>query len=403
MKILLIARTCPYPANDGEKIRVFNLIKNLSHHEITLVCRAMTEEEQKGVSELEKYCKDVYAVYIPSPESFWVKLSWVRPFVFSKYPISLSTVFFEKKLEIIQRICNEKEFDIIQIEHSSLTIYLDFLSFKKKTGTVLTMHNIDYVRNSRLINNLSFSIKKIYQLINQIKFKKWELASLKRYDRIITMSDIDRDMLLKDMPSLVISVVPNGVDTKTIGFSTTKSIEQNNMNIIFVASMDSEANHDGAIYFIEHVFPLIKKKIPDAVSIFVGRNPKKELSDKHNGKDIIVTGMVNSVFKYYQDAAVAIVPLRSGGGTRLKILEAMAAGVPVVSTTIGAEGLNLKNNEDILLADSPVDFANCIIKLLGSVLLRKSIIKKGRLKVELEYDWSISAEHSDDLYRSINV
>jgi len=224
MKILLIARDCPFPANDGGKIRIFNLIKNLSHHDITLVCRTMSPEDQAGIAELKKYCRTVYGIYIPSPGSFIKKLNWVLPFVFSKYPLGMSTIFFKEIQKTIQEICANERFDVIQVEHSSLTIYLDDLFIPDTSRTILTMHNIDYIRNERVIENLSFGIKKIYELINQAKYKQWELACLERYDRIIAMSELDREIMINDVPGLNVDIIPNGVDTFEITYKEEERI-----------------------------------------------------------------------------------------------------------------------------------------------------------------------------------
>ena len=401
MKILFIARTCPFPANDGEKVRVYNIIRNLAHHEITLVCRSMTPKDKEGVIELRKYCKNVHAVHIPSPSSLLQKMLWVFPFVFSKYPISLSTVFFNKINNTIKDLCETEDFDIIQIEHSSLTIYLDNIALSKMPKTILTMHNIDYVRNDRVIENLSLGVSKLFQLLNQKKFKKWEIKSLQRYDHIIAMSGVDKQIMLNDVPSLEITVVPNGVDTALINFDLTKRLGAGSKKILFVASMDNDANHDASIYFIDQIFPYVKKECSGAILYIVGRSPRNELVNKHNGNDVVVTGMVESVYEYYREAAVAIVPLRSGGGTRLKILEAMAIGVPVVSTTIGAEGINVISGKDILLADTPEGFAQCVVRMLTDISESNSLVKEARRKVEQEYDWKIIAKQHELVYRSL--
>lgn len=218
MKVLFIARTCPYPPNDGEKIRVYNVVKNMSHHDVTLVYRVINEDELPAADELGKYCKKVVPVYIPSPKSIFEKIKWVIPFLFSKYPLSLSTVFFKNINDELHSLCKNSQFDIVQVEHSSLTIYLDKLNLPDNIKTVLTMHNVDYVRNERVINNLPFGIEKLYQILNQRKFKDWEIASLKKYNRVIAMSDVDKSIMLSDLPDLNISVVPNGVDIDAYNF-----------------------------------------------------------------------------------------------------------------------------------------------------------------------------------------
>jgi len=397
-KILLIARTCPFPPNDGEKIRIYNLLKNLSHHHITLVCRAMNEKEQNSISELEKYCSKVICVHIPSPSNFIEKIKWILPFVFSRYPLSLSTVFFKKISEKLQELCESQDFDIIQVEHSSLSIYLDHLRFMNKPKKIVTMHNIDYVRNARIINNLPWSINKIYNMINQWRFEKWELSSLQRFDRVIVMSEVDKEILTQDLLSLNVEIVCNGVDTEEIQFSP----QRKQLNgLIFVASMDSDANHDAALFFIKEIFPLIKQYNSTATIHIVGRRPRQELLVLNNSSDIVITGMVDNVLDYYNNAAISVIPLRSGGGTRLKILEAMAARVPVVSTTVGAEGLHVEHKKNILIADTPEDFAGCVQMLWNNKTLRDNLIKQARRDVELEYDWKHISEHHEAVYQDL--
>lgn len=400
MRILWIARTCPYPANDGEKIRVFNLLKKLSHHEITLVFRVMRDSELQHVSELEKYCHAVHYAYIPSPKSNLTRLRWCLPFIFSHYPLSLCTVFFSEILQILRHLCLENTYDIIQVEHSALTIYLDHLTFPENTHKIVTMHNIDYIRNERILKNQPDSFYKIFNYINNRKYKTWELAALDSYDKVITVSEIDKNELLFEKPSLDIDILPNGVDTECYTIIRDNS-NNNNHSLLFVASMDSDANNDAAIYFITSIFPLVKEKCPDASLYLVGRRPGTQLSEYHNNTDIFVTGEVSDVIPFYRNAAVTVVPLRSGGGTRLKILEAMAVGSPVVSTSIGCEGLNLIHGTHVLLADDPETFSSCILKLFDNTLTRNNLVSQSRKMVEAEYDWRMIAARHDSLYSEV--
>lgn len=393
MKILWLARTCPYPANDGEKIRIFNLIKNLENCDITLVCRTMTDEEKDGLSEIEKYCAAVYSAHIPSSNSHLERLKRALPFAFSKYPISLCTVYFKAIVELLKEACRENEFDIIQVEHSSLAVYLDYVSFGERAKKLVTLHNIDYIRNDRIIANLPIGSYKIYQMVNQMRFRDWEINSLLRFNKVVAMSQHDRRILLKDNPRLDIDVVPNGVDVGGIPHSVP---DLRNPSLVFVGSMDSDANHDAAMYFIRDIFPLLKKlNIP---IYFVGRNPRKELMGLSNHTDIVVTGAVKDVMDFYKKAAVCVVPLRSGGGTRLKILEAMAAGVPVVSTSVGCEGLEVENGKHLLIADGAEEFADSIRRLLDNDLLMQNISNQARIKVEQEYDWKSIARIQGSIY-----
>jgi polysaccharide biosynthesis protein PslH len=393
MKVMILSRTCPYPPNDGEKLRIYNLIKRLSNHDITLICRVMNDFELEGINALKKYCQKVDYSYIPSPKNNVERISWCLPFIFSKYPISLSTIFFTS----IQKKIIEYDldtFDILQVEHSSLSIYLENLN-KFKAKKVLTVHNIDYIRYERIKENLNFGFNKIFLEYNNLKYKNWELQSLNLYDVLVAMSEKDKNELLKINGNLNIRVIENGVDINNVSFFA----QNHSFNkIVFVASMNSEANHDGAIFFLKEVLPYIFEKLPNIVCYLVGRNPKRELISFHNGTNIFVTGEVEDVFPHYKGAAVSIVPLRSGGGTRLKILESMAVGVPVVSTSIGCEGLDVENNSNIIIADEPKKFAESVISLINDFEMRYKISINARNLVESKYDWDIIAQKNDQLY-----
>lgn len=398
MKILLIARTCPYPPDDGEKLRVFNLIRHLSHHDITLVCRVMNENELRGVPVLEQYCRQVKYAFIPSPASNLIRLRWCFPFVFSRYPISLATVYFSEIAGILQELADDELFDIIQIEHSSLTVYLDQVEFANRPPKLLTLHNIDSIRNERLLRTMKWGGEKVYLYINQLRFRSWERASIRRYECIVTMSEKDRSDIAALAADSEVVVVPNGVDTDTL---KPLSNVTTSGTLLFVASMDSESNHDGAIYFLKEIFPLVKSRYPKASVWMVGRRPRQELLDFHNGDDIIVTGGVPDVTEFYGRAVVAVVPLRSGGGTRLKILEAMAYGVPVVSTSIGTEGLHVENRTHLLIADEPSAFADALGCLFDDAELCSTLVSSARRLVEEEYDWHVVASRQDRIYQRL--
>ncbi len=396
MKILWLARTCPYPPNDGEKLRVFNLLRILvRHHELTLVCRVMSDDEYDGLNVLREMGIQTVGVPVPSPTSYIQRLHWLLPFVFSRYPVSLCTVFFPKIRDAIRDLVSKQGFDVIQVEHSSLTIYLDYIRFLNAPALVLTMHNIDRLRNERIIAATPFGLRKIYLLWDQARFKQWEMASLQRYNRVVVMSALDASLLHKDLPDLAIDVVPNGVDCTSLGYEPPRHDEN---LMIFVASMDSEANHDGAMFFLREIFPLIRRYTNTRASM-VGRNPQPDLIAMQNGSTILVTGKVDDVLPFYRQAAVAVVPLRSGGGTRLKILEAMAMGTPVVSTTVGAEGLEVSNEQNILLADTPTAFAQAVIRIIHDSSLAARLSSNARKLVENYYDWKEIAQLQGDVYQ----
>lgn len=399
MRVLWIARTCPYPPNDGEKLRVFNLLKALgSRHELTIVYREMDDDEQASSEVLRSICRGgVHAVRVPRPKGWLQRLRWLLPFVLSRYPIALCTVYFEPIRQVLARLAAEKSFDVVQVEHSSLAIYMDRVMFSSRPATVLTMHNIDYIRNERLVENTPIGLTWLYYKLNQLRFKRWELEVLRQFDQVISMSALDRHAMLTEVPTLAVRVVPNGVDVDHVPYAPAPAACR---NVVFVASMDSEANHDGAMFLLREVWPLVASKCPDARLLFVGRNPQRDLRAAHDGNTVIVTGTVSDVMTYYREAAVAVVPLRSGGGTRLKILEAMAAGVPVVSTTVGCEGLELVQDRDLIVADAADAIATAVAQLLENPGLRSDMAAQARQTVERTYDWRFIAASHDDVYEA---
>lgn len=397
LSILWIARTCPLPANDGEKQRVYNLLKALARwHDLTVVCRLIEPEEEAGVEALRGICKTVQAVHIPRPRGALDRLRWALPFLLSHYPLSLCTMYFESIRRLLQRVADETVFDIVQVEHSSLSIYLDKVKFRGRPAQVLTMHNIDYLRSARVLANQLPGLRRLFMKLDAVRFRAWELAALSRFDRVITMSALDRALLLNDSPGLRISVVPNGVDTKAVSYLAPAPMSE---VVVYVASMDSFANHDGAMFLVQDIWPLVKAQRPAARLLIVGRAPRPALLSLHNGQDIVVTGKVAEVLDFYRGAAVAVVPLRSGGGTRLKILEAMAAGVPVVSTTVGCEGIEASAGVNVLLADESASFAAAMLKVMGDPVLQQRLSAAAREFVEESYDWGVIAEGHDALYR----
>jgi glycosyltransferase involved in cell wall biosynthesis len=258
------------------------------------------------------------------------------------------------------------------------------------------LHNIDSIRTERVLEHTPFGFTKLYQYLNQRRFKRWEMESLARYDTVMTMSEIDKRSVLAELPELRVSVVPNGVDCRGIAFAP---VSYPPKSLLLVSSFGSDANRDAAMVLLDTIFPLVVRRHPDATVTIVGRDPRPELLARHDDRRVFVTGTVPDVMPYYRTAAVAVVPLRAGGGTRLKILEAMAAGVPVVSTSIGAEGLDVVPGEHLLIADDPEAFAAAIDRLLTAASVRVAITASARKLVERLYDWASIAEQHDDVYR----
>jgi glycosyltransferase involved in cell wall biosynthesis len=212
-----------------------------------------------------------------------------------------------------------------------------------------------------------------------------EECALKEFDAHIAVSDVDAKRLQSINSDAKVFVIENGVDAAH--YADQESATKN--RLVFVGSMDYHANIEGATNFARTVWPTIQETQPNLRFTIVGRNPPAEVTDLSSIAGVEVTGSVADVRPYYREALAAVVPLNVGGGSRLKILEAMAAGVPVVSTRLGAEGLDVSDGENILLAESTAQLANGILKAIETSDLRTRLITGGHVLVRARYDWSM--------------
>jgi glycosyltransferase involved in cell wall biosynthesis len=251
-----------------------------------------------------------------------------------------------------------------------------------------------------MANTETNPVRKISYKIEAGKMERYERATVKRFHHVIAVSETDKQQMLAMDPSCEISVVPTGVDTEK--YQVFPSASGDPPRIVFTGSMDWEPNIDAMEWFCREIWTTVVSKFPKAKFQIVGRNPHPRVKQLAS-TTVEVTGTVPSVADYLRDAAVVIVPLRIGGGTRLKIFEAMAMGKALVSTTIGAEGLDVTSGENCILADDPKSFGDSILALLGDVSLRRNY-EKAAAALAARYDWSnIARQFEDVLQRAIGA
>jgi len=224
---------------------------------------------------------------------------------------------------------------------------------------------------------------------------RFERQAVGQFDACITVSENDRERLLELVPGTSVFVVPNGVDLDY--FSPRPEIPKSK-NLAFIGSMDYPANIDAVRWFTDQILPEIKNHAADLHFFIIGKNPPPDIQALNDDPQVTVTGFVEDVRPYLAESQVFVVPLRYGGGTRLKILDAWAMGKAVVSTSIGAEGLNATHNHNILLSDNPEPFARYILDLLTYPNKRKEIENNGRKSVKENYSWKHISEKLEEVY-----
>jgi sugar transferase (PEP-CTERM/EpsH1 system associated) len=392
MDILFVTATLPYPPTDGAKIRLFSLIKNLAvHHKVSVVSFVTPSDTEEAVKSLGSHCKEVIVV----PKNPAYSLSTLLWGLVSPTPFPILNYWNPAMAAAIRRIVESNKFDIVQAETLQAAQYCARI----KSRTVLDLFDIQSVVMRRYAKQQVNPLKSIYAYMTAGKLSNYERTICSQFDHCLTSSPDDKEVLEKATGLSNVTVIPNGVDLDACVLSKEESEDDN--RIVFVGRMDYAANVDGIHWFCRKVFPLIRAQHPKVVLQIVGKYPNKGVRRLAIPGQIEVTGYVEDVRPNLRAAAVSVVPLKVAGGTRLKILEGLAMGKAIVSTTMGAEGLAVTPGKNILIADSEEAFARHVIHLLKDVALRNRLGRAGRRLAEEHYGWSMIGRRLEELYERI--
>ena len=398
MRILQIMRCLPYPPSGGTLIRCFNLLQRIAtEHDVWLISFANEKEQIEGLPHLKRLCKDIITIQSEKQHA-WSKPDLLIKYLFKCRPIELRLYQSDQMKEGIKKLTSMVDFDVVEIIDSKLGEYIEALPASLRSRTIMTFMDVEYIRSKRISEIETEMRKKIrYWLFSQ-QMRRWEPYYMEQFRSCVTMSENDRSILLQDNPCLSIKVIPNGVDTKKyLPLST--HFQTSTPTLLFVGNMEYAPNIDAMLYFTENIFPRIRQTYDVIDLIIAGKNPPKEILNLE-GNCIHVYPDPN-VYQYYSRSWVVVVPLRAGSGTRLKILEAMALGRPVVSTSIGCEGLKVTDGENISIADDPNLFAEKVIHHLKMDEFSKIIVNNARKLVVDTYDWDIIAQSTILTYEQI--
>jgi polysaccharide biosynthesis protein PslH len=384
MKILWVTTQIPC-LKSGAQVRQFHLLKHLSNsNSITLLC-LIKDVEQSEISILQDEGIDVFP--IPEPEGSksgkWANRyhSWAqlifdpRPNFYYTYPIHELRFPFYRILKIFRP-------DIIHLDHLFVA---PLAKYANNIPVVLTEHNIESQIYRRMVKQEGSFLHRFAREIEAEKLSRWEQKALRNCSICLTVSNNDAQEIRKLFPGKPVFVIPNGVDTDW--FNPDEGLGSSRSGLLFFGNLDYAPNIDALFFFNREILPLIRKECPNITLSIVGSNAHEEIKALGDQKGINYIGFVEDIRTNLWRAAINIVPLRNGGGTRLKILEAMAAGLPIVSTSIGSEGLNIENGKNILIADTPEQFVKCIIMLNQQPELKNMIAQNARKLVVEEYDW----------------
>jgi len=285
-----------------------------------------------------------------------------------------------------------REYQVIQVEDIHMSQYLPQGGCGLK---ILDMHNIEsqfIERFSKIETNI---LRKLYAYITSKKLKDYEIINSRKFDICLTVSEEERKTFQFYAQHKSIKVVPNGVD---LSYFSPSGVEADPFTLLFLGKLDYRPNIDALQYFIAEIWPLIHSRIPEAKFVIVGKGMSENLRSSLVSKHVIVKGYVEDIRNVLSICTAVVVPLRYGGGTRIKILEALAMGKPVISSSLGCEGIEILNGKEILVADSPESFAESVIQVLMRQDLRLKLGRMGRELVEEKYNWAKIGENLETIY-----
>ncbi|PJC76060.1 hypothetical protein CO010_03570 [Candidatus Shapirobacteria bacterium CG_4_8_14_3_um_filter_39_11] len=398
MKILMLTPYLPYPPSSGGQVRSYNLIKNLaSKHEITLFSLIKNEKEKSYIVELEKYCHKVRVFNRPSKP--WTLKNILRT-GFSLYPFLVIRNLSEEEKRAVVEELNTEKYDLIHAE----TFYVMPHIPETKVPILLVDQTIEFqVYQHYVKNNKNFFLKPFLYL-DVFKIKYWELAFWQKADMVVAVSDSDKVKMIKFVDNLKVRVVPNGAGEDLMNVWMKKEPQKIPI-VFFQANFSWLQNIEAASTLVEKIFPLIKEKISVVQCRIVGQSAKEKVGGLGK-KDIKVIDLENSdikgVIDAYKKATVFVAPLEGPGGTRLKILGAMAAGVPIVTSQIGIEGIEAVNNQEVLVGRNWREMAEKTISLLKNKKVYDQLALNARKLVEEKYSYKSIADLLSRFYLEVS-
>lgn len=407
MRILYISPRNFWPLNSGGHLRDYYLARETARYAAVSFLGIRDPHQDDGPSENAEHSEKLGLERLILVDKGRSYTRWkVLRGLIGPTPLTVLNYDDPKVASELSRILNEDTFDLVQMEQIHLVGYLPILrASHSRPLVVCDWHNIESEVMDRYGTYTRNLARKLYANRTAHLIKNVELRLLKECDAHLVVSERDKAKLQALAPEARIHIVENGVDvarysnSEELARPTGLGVHQTRTDIVFVGSMDYHANIDGAIYFSTEVWPRMHSPAPNLRFMVVGSRPVAEVRGLARAPGIVVTGAVDDVRTYYRGALAAVVPLRIGGGTRLKIVEAMAAGIPVVSTSIGAEGLAVNPGVNILLADTPEEMARVLLELRQSHEMWQQLSRAGRELAQTRYDWCTIGSSLHQIHR----
>jgi glycosyltransferase involved in cell wall biosynthesis len=391
MKVLVISPFLPYPEKSGSRIRTMTLVRSLAGHDVFLVA---FKENDEAVPEdvLNGLCRKYYVFPRPSITAFQSAANYL-----SLKPLMARRFELKEARKTVRRIAGNEGIDCIVCE---AVLVADYARSFREVYRVINVHNLEFMRARGRIRMARSPLKRLYFGVIAERMRRYERRALTDFDLGLVCSEADRISYRELVPGKRLVLFPNSVDTEAFRPEETERLEG---KIIFTGTLWYEPNTDAARWLARDIFPLIRQDFPDMKLLIVGDHPPNVVRSLSLQPGISVTGAVEDIRPYLRQALIFAAPIRTGSGTRQKILDAMAVGLPVISTSVGCEGLEVEEGENVCLAETPEEFREKAARLIRDTEFRSRIARGGRRLVEEKYSRRAAIEKLAALWREVEA
>ena len=399
MKILFLTQIVPYPPDSGPKVKTFHVLRYLAErgHQVTLAT-FVRAHEKPALDHLARYCAAIQPVALRRSRVYDLR-AYVEG-LRTGLPFLITRDDFAAMRARIAQLATEP-FDIVHADQLNMAQYaLQFRRVPHRANLVFDAHNAVYEIVARARQTAPFFAQPMLALEAR-RLEQYEGDIVARFDQTLAVSEIDRRALIRaagrDAP---IAVIPIAVDCAHLQQVARDATSQ---NILTVSTLFYPPNADGVRWFLREVFPRVRAQLPNTTVAVVGPRPPRDLVElgARDPAHIRVPGYVPDLQADFERAAVMVVPVRAGSGMRVRILEALARGMPIVTTTTGVEGIDAITGEHLLVADEPAQFADAVVRVLKNPNAGATLARNGRRLVEEKYDWQVALPKLQAVYQSL--
>ena len=390
----MVSSYLPFPLKSGGEIRLYNLIKNIAEkHDITLICERRDYQTDEDVEEVKKFCKKVITV---KRKKQWTPVNILKTGLSMDPFLIVGHTSEEMKLAIKDELVREK-YDLIHVE----TFYVYQNLPKVSIPVILVEHNVEYLAYQRYVK-LANPLLKLFFTIDVMKLRKKEELAWRKVDKLVAVSNTERRL----MKRADITVVANGVDLSNFNFRSSQDLPPEK-RVLFIGDFKWFQNVDAAEIILKQIWPKISQKLAetknrtDVKLWIIGRNIPDKIKSLAASKNIIIDeDSKEDTAEIFKRAYLLLAPIRAGGGSSYKILEAMASGVGVVTTPLGLEGLDAKNNVHALAAEKEDELAELVLVMIQDHSVYRKLTLNARKLIEEKYDWRVIAQKLNEVYMS---